>query len=280
MEAALFFSLPSWERIVNPAWPGDGTYQFAAAVLVGACAALLLCHIVPATCADTLISLLESRAGRIALWPAGAWMCAGAAASLLQFARASASFYVGLRQYEPVRAWVAALLTVLGVLIAMALAWQRTVWQRAVIALCLGLGVCFAVTSLAAQWSGMGIVMTNLVNGEGGLNRPLDVAEGVLLAAAPAAIVALRIEKWAFPRSRSGVLDYSECGCPSCYRRSSCRWRRCVEPDSTGDPPCQFNGLMYSLGSVRRATQSRQERGFSPPCVWLRVWSVRSGSGT
>jgi hypothetical protein len=47
-EAALCFSLPTWMLAGSPAWPANNPYRFAATVLAGATAALLLCHIVPA----------------------------------------------------------------------------------------------------------------------------------------------------------------------------------------------------------------------------------------
>jgi hypothetical protein len=140
LQAALFFSVPSWMLTVEYAWPGDSTYQFALAVILGASTALVLCHVVPATCAGTLSALFENSVGRIILWPVGAWFCVGAAASLAQTAHVSASMLLlwrdGSNQNEPARKAIAISVALVCVVVSITLAWQRTQRQRLMIALC------------------------------------------------------------------------------------------------------------------------------------------------
>src|SRR6185295_11167831 len=93
MEAALFFSVPSW-ALTDWGWPSDRPYQFVLALLTGATVALVLCHVMPAICAPTVLRLFENPVGRLFVWPVRAWFCVGAAASLGQLAHLSGSMYV------------------------------------------------------------------------------------------------------------------------------------------------------------------------------------------
>src|SRR5438552_13769147 len=94
LEAALFFSIPSWALTADGAWPGNSPYQFVLAVFIGASTALVLCHVALAICAATISALFQNRVGRILRWPVGVWFCVGAAASLVQMARLSGSMFV------------------------------------------------------------------------------------------------------------------------------------------------------------------------------------------
>lgn len=199
LEAALFFSLPSWVLIANPAWPADGPYQFSSAVLIGATTALVLCHVVPATCAGAPSLMSESRIWRVVLWPVGAWLCLGAATSLGQMAQLSGSMSVLWRDsdcwHQPAPSmWkiIAVSMTLVCVMLSMVLAWQGIQRQRPLIASCLALGVCLAVASFGAQLPGLGARNPYLIS-EQGLDAPFGVVEGMLIASAPASILALRI---------------------------------------------------------------------------------------
>src|ERR1035441_7971618 len=93
MEAALFFSVPSW-ALMDWGWPSDQPFQFMLAVLTGASMALLLCHVMPAIGMPAILKFSKNWVGRIFIWPIGAWFCLGAAASLGQIAQLSGSMYV------------------------------------------------------------------------------------------------------------------------------------------------------------------------------------------
>jgi len=91
LEAALFFSLPTW-ALSDGGWPGNGLLSFVPAVFIGSSIALVLCHIVPATSVSILSELLPSRVSRgVELIVAG-WFGIGAAASLGQTAPRAGSF--------------------------------------------------------------------------------------------------------------------------------------------------------------------------------------------
>jgi hypothetical protein len=63
LEAALFFSVPSWLLTVEPAWPADNPARFALSVFVGASAAFLVCHVILAASPVLLVArwLLDRR---------------------------------------------------------------------------------------------------------------------------------------------------------------------------------------------------------------------------
>ena len=196
LEATLFFSVPSW-ALTDRGWPGNSPGQFALAVLIGASTALLLFHIVPATCASTVSRPLQSRAGRSVRLAVGAWFCVGAAVSLGQMAHLSGSMYVLYRDAswlnQPAWRVIAIVLSLLCVLVPAVLAW-RSAWQRPLIALCLFLGVFLATVAFWAQVPGLRTRNPQLIS-EVGLDEPFRVIQGMLMAAAPASILALRIGK-------------------------------------------------------------------------------------
>jgi hypothetical protein len=179
-------------------WPGDEPLHYAAAVLTGATAALVLIHVIPAFCAGTLLELFQHRVGRIVAWLAAAWFSVGAAVSLARMSRAMGSMFVLWRDVgflgqsrDPWRA-ISIFLMLACVLISLVIAWQRSQRHGPLIAFALILGVLITLASLGAQAPGMRAKNPHWVS-EKGFNDPLNVAEGVLLAAAPASILALRI---------------------------------------------------------------------------------------
>ncbi len=211
MDAALFFSAPCWLLAVNRAWPADGPYQFILALLVGASTAVVLCHITPAIYQSTIRTFFASRIGRLLRWPIGAWFCIGAMASLLQMARLAGSMFAlwrdGPQFNEPVWHWGATALAVICVVASLAIAAKRR-WSHQVIAVSLATGVCLSLAGLLAQSPGLGTANPQMTS-EVGLNEPLAVADGMLMSATPAAILALRIGRMGLSRKRivwAGVL--------------------------------------------------------------------------
>ena len=204
MEAALVFSTPCWLLAVDRAWPADGPYEFTLALLVGASMGFVLCHMTPAICESAMRTFFTTRIGHVLRWPLGAWFGVGAMVSLLQMARLAGSLFAlwrgGPHFNEPVAQWGAIALSLVCVVGSLAVAAKRR-WSYPVIALSLATGVCLSFAGLFAQSSGLGTANPHMTS-EVGLNKPFAVAEGMLMAAAPAAILALRIGRLGLSRRR------------------------------------------------------------------------------
>ena len=213
LEAALFFSTPCWLLAANGAWPADGPYRFAFALLAGASTGVVLCHITPAICEPMMRSFFGTGVGRLLRWPIAAWFCLGAMASLFQMAHLTGSMFVMrrdapyLNQSVQVWHWIASSLAVICVVASFVLAEKRR-WSRPMIAVSLTVGVGLSLAGLLAQFSGLRTANPNMTS-EVGLDEPFTVAEGMLLSAAPAAILAVRIGRMRLPRRKvvwAGVL--------------------------------------------------------------------------
>ena len=197
LEAALFFSIPCWLLAVDGAWPADGPYQFVLALLAGASIGVVLFHITPAICEPTMQSFLGTRVGSLLKWPTAAWFCVGAMASLFQLAHPMGSMFVLWRDArysnQPVPVWqgIATVLTVLCVVTSLAMAGKRR-WSRPVIVVSLTIGVGLSMAGVLTQSSGLKTANPHMTS-EVGLDQPLTVAQGMFMAATPAAILALRI---------------------------------------------------------------------------------------
>jgi len=186
LEAASFFSLTTWMFAVDRAWPADNPREFAAAVLLGATAATLLCHVAPALWGRRTAGLT---AGRLARWltvPLVAWLLAGAGVSFEELARGIGGMWTLPHAWDTAAAVVATACAIT----AAALVWGRTSWQRVATLLCLALGMGVVSASFVAQWHGLWAHSELLV-----FDDARRVSEGVVLAAAPAAILAVRIGK-------------------------------------------------------------------------------------
>jgi len=210
LETTLFFSLPAWLLTADRAWPADNPYHFALALLLGASAATVLCHVVPAIWARKLSGFVPDRSASIASLPIIAWLCFGAAVSLGQIARMAGRSVTILRQDTR---WhvVAGIVMLACALTSIIVAWSGLRRQRAATLLCCGLGVGLLLGVCLAQWPGLSIRMLQLARGEEGLDDPLQVIKGMLLAAAPASVLALRIGKmrvatrWIWSSGLAGV---------------------------------------------------------------------------
>jgi hypothetical protein len=198
LEAALCFSFTTWWLAVDRAWPGSNPCRFALTVLVGASTATLLCHVVPSLCADTLSTLLKTPVGRVMQWPVRARFCAGAAAWLLQLARTSGGLFVRNRNlYFPNELlWTLLANSIALTWILVSFAIPRR--QRPLIALALFIGVGLTVASFAFQSRGLVTANPRVITEER-LDHPYSVAKGMLIAAAPATIMALRIGRMGLP---------------------------------------------------------------------------------
>jgi hypothetical protein len=125
-------------------------------------------------------------------------------ASLFQMANLTGSMLVRWRNgpllNQPVWRWVSTAFAVICVLASLAIAGNRR-WQRPVIAVCVSVGVCLSLAALFAQSSGLQTANPQMAS-EIGLNAPFSIVEGMLISAAPAAILALRIGRMGLSRRR------------------------------------------------------------------------------
>jgi hypothetical protein len=190
-EAALCFSLPTWVLSGNHAWPANNPYRFTFAVLAGATASLLLCHVVPALFAGK-VAARQRGPLRVLAWMVQAWLAIGAAASAIWIARSLAQwFWWLLPNQTPLVGICAAVSLAAAVLVSRSAAR----WQMAV-ATTLGLlGLTLIVISVASQTRGLWMVTQQLSRGEDALGNDLEVFKGILLASAPASIFAFRVGK-------------------------------------------------------------------------------------
>jgi hypothetical protein len=193
LEAAFFFSLPCWIITVNPAWPGGNPWQFAVSLLIGASAAVVLCHLIPAVCQPTIELLWKTRAGRVLLFSLGLWLSLGAAASLFAMAALTGSMLVFLQDlHHQAWPWLAHCIAVVCVLASLVAA-AIPHWSRLVPCVCLSVGVSLAVAGVIAQYPALNFTNSGMQSEDGLGDSPSSVAGSMLLASAPAAILALRI---------------------------------------------------------------------------------------
>jgi hypothetical protein len=176
-EAAVCFSLPTWVLTAEYAWPANHPLHFAAAVVLGASLALVLFHVVPAVRTRQALEADSPRIPKPILWIVAAWLSTGAFAGVLHVRLLAPALRGGL------------FYTVTPALLV-AWAWPRL--QGGILALCAALGAAVALAGFVAQSPGLWTTNQQF-SSEARLGDSLQVFEGMLLAATPAAILALRI---------------------------------------------------------------------------------------
>lgn len=198
LEAALFFTLPAWILTVNPTWPGAHPFQFVLALLTGASAAFLFCHLIPAICEPAIAILGTTYPGRVLLFGVSVWLSIGAAAALFEVANIAGSMLV-LYRHLPVGAqthrpwgWIAQSIAVLCVLLSLVVTTVPRLC-RVVAWLSLGAGLSLGIGSLVAQYDAVYFTNPQMQSEDALRESPMRIAGGMLLASAPAAIIALRI---------------------------------------------------------------------------------------
>ncbi len=192
-EAALAFSVPTWSLAVNQAWPD---YFTPIAVLLGATAALLICHVLPAICAPTITRFFATRSGRVLYWPIGVVLGICAAKALLDISSEVGTRYEMYRylavEIDTVGKRVVFALPLVCLLLCLTLAARSYRWQRPLIltgiVVSSGLGVVAFVLQFRGLWGWFDYGVS-----EGRLRDSLEVAKGMLLAMGPASILAYRI---------------------------------------------------------------------------------------
>jgi hypothetical protein len=189
-EAALCFSLPTWVLSGNQAWPANHPYRFALAVLAGATASLVLCHILPALFAK---QFAEHRSAplRVLAWIVRAWFAIGAAASAICLARGLAQLFW---RSQPDANLLIGLSATAALVVAILVNQPPARWQM-IVAGALGLlGFIVILISAVSQARGLWMVTPQL-RSEDALGNDLEVFKGILLASAPASVFAFRVGK-------------------------------------------------------------------------------------
>ena len=169
LEATLFFSLPGWAFSANRAWPANCPIVFTLAVLAGASLATALCHFAPA---------LWARKHNLP-WPVAFCLAAGAASSFAW------TILINPR----------GLTSLILVLVMLAIAWNSRSCRIATL-FCLVFGVTLLVVLFLRQSTGLWIHNPHL-SSEENMGNNTSVFVGMLAAAAPAAILAMRIGRTA-----------------------------------------------------------------------------------
>jgi len=187
LEAASFFSLTTWMFAVDRAWPADNPREFALIVLLGASVATLLCHIAPAIWARRTAGMAAGPVMRWLAVPLVAWLLAGAGVSLEDLARDAGGMWTVFREAPVWRTVADGVAIVLGI-VSCGITWGRTAWKKAAVVAGLALGISMIAGSLIGQWRGIWIPRDLPFTDD-----PQRVFEGMVLAAALAAILAVQI---------------------------------------------------------------------------------------
>ena len=137
----------------------------------------MLFHVVPAVCTRQALEVDSPRIPKPVLWIAAAWLSTGAFAGFLRVLRLVPALCGGM------------LVIVLPSLLV-SWAWPRL--QGGILTLCAALGAAVALAGFIAQSPGLWTTNQQF-SSETRLGDSLQVFEGMLLAATPAAILALRI---------------------------------------------------------------------------------------
>ncbi len=202
LEAAVFFSLPTWRATVDRAWPTAAPGDFAIALVAGASAAMLLCHIAPAFWIRRVSGFGTVGWRAAAQWAMVALLCAGAGICLGQVARV-AVFLTSLwnedRAWHPVTAGLATLTIAIG---SGAIAWAGLKVRRAATLILCAVGIGLTVGLLFAQWLGLSFAELSFRPGEISLNDPHKLFVGMLLSAAPVIVLGTRIGRMPISRGR------------------------------------------------------------------------------
>lgn len=190
LEAALFFSLPTWLYAVDAAWPANNPVWFGVALIAGASLALVVCHVLPAVCGPPVLSFLHSRVPRAIRIAFSFWFSVGAAVSLAQMARTTGGLSTGWRD-DTVSWEIATIAAITCIFCSLWVAWRAPYLQRLVAGFCLIVGVCLVFFAVWVNWPGLFVRNRQLIS-EDSLGSPVSVARGMLVAATPAIALALR----------------------------------------------------------------------------------------
>ena len=189
LEAALFFSLPTWLWTVDPAWPTNNPLRFAAILAVGALGAMILCHVAPAFWSREL-SFGGSRYKVLRLL-AIVWCCAGATLLFGRLAGVSTLVH-GYWYPDPDLTGGPKLPIVAFTTIIAAVGWANRKVQRIAIMAFLAMSVSLVLIMFTLQLPGLHTRNAQL-NSEAALDDPAQMLLGFFIAAAPASVLGGRI---------------------------------------------------------------------------------------
>jgi hypothetical protein len=204
-EAALSYTVTSWELSTKGAWPANDPLKFLGAVVGAAVVALFLCHIVPAELLPRLLQRKE-RATVFLRQALIAWYGIGAVASFINLTRAEGQFVLWghLSQHQTLAVGAGLVFAVLGIL-----AVQLEDRLGLIVPGAFGvLGFFFVLSALLATYTGFWTRNEQLIS-ENGLADNAQVFKGVLLATVPATIFGIRLGRLRPTRSTvfwTGVL--------------------------------------------------------------------------
>jgi hypothetical protein len=187
LEAALFFSLPTWPWTVDPAWPTNNPIGFAVILALGAFGGMVLCHIAPAYWSREISS--SDRYHKLLRLCAIAWCCAGAAllSGKLVGTGALAFWY-----WFPAGGTDSKFPIVVFGTVAAAVGWGGGRIQRISILTLLAMSVSLVLIMFALQFPDLETRNAQLIS-EASLDYPEKMLVGIFVAAAPASVLAARI---------------------------------------------------------------------------------------
>jgi hypothetical protein len=192
LETTLFFSLPGWLLFADDAWPVTDLSAFLQTILVGAFLAMLLCHVCPALWVRDCNVLEIPRVSRtLALLPR-VWLLLGAALALVYVARFVGGMFFMMRWSDPIARISHELIAAACSMGAAAVVFSGPRLLRGIALLAVTIGAGVLVALFLAQWPGLWIRNPQLST-ESGLNNSSSVMAGILLAAAPAVVLAARV---------------------------------------------------------------------------------------
>ena len=192
LESALFFSLPTWIFAVDAAWPASNPVWFGIALVAGASLALLVCHVLPALCGPPVLAVLNSRVPRVIRIVVSFSLSSGAVVSMAQMAQTSGGLSTGWHHDTMPREIAVAIITTITCIVGpLWITWRVPHLQPLVAGFCLIVGVCLISSAVWVNWPGLFVRNGHLIS-EDALGNPVSVARGMLIAATPAAALALR----------------------------------------------------------------------------------------
>lgn len=201
LESTLFFSVSFWELTALWAQPTFHPIAFLGISLLGATAALFLCHLGPALLAARHHSGNTAFNTLLLLWLAAGyveWVLILARSTVYHLTTADPAHQIlagrgAATRYAMIAAWTAAIA---------ASGWIRSVWKPAAVLAC-ALGAGLVLWALLATWPGR--YFPNPYSSRTPTQWEFPILKGILLSAAPATAIAWRLGRLAGSRKQIWV---------------------------------------------------------------------------
>jgi hypothetical protein len=186
LEAAVFFSLPSWEMTSVYAAPANHPIRFFVSLVIAATAAMFACHVGPGLFAIQF----KGRLPRLA-WILLPWLGLGYLEWLGSLARSAAGVCGIMPSWITERGpWITIVITLTMLLAITAAVWINSLW-RGILVVCMLLGSGILIWALATDRRGLGVRNSHMVSELDQLDWLF--AKGVLLSAAPCVVIGWRV---------------------------------------------------------------------------------------